>query len=100
MSGDLKTVLVYALNDAVMKDREEFFSDEDADLGADRLATAIRDHFLDRAKLEAIILAATGLTPEHREEVLGYQSVTFDHDDLEILVDRLIEGLAGKAGDA
>jgi len=56
---------------------------------ATELATAIRDHFLDREKVRAVLIAAYS---EH----LGLPgSITEEIHDVEPMVDRLIAGLSG-----
>lgn len=91
---DLKTVLVDALHSAVQKDREEFFSDEDADLGADRLATALHAIVYDREKVRAALLNACAnegvICGDGPDEPLIIERTIDDE-----FIDRLIAGLSG-----
>ncbi|MFZ4166516.1 hypothetical protein [Brevundimonas sp. NPDC058933] len=102
MTADLKTVLVDALNASAIRGirhRElnpstitaegsdhAYYTDYDAD----RLATALRDHFLDREKVRAALKV---VLDHHHSEEFAYS--LRGHNDQ--LVDRLIECLAGKA---
>lgn len=123
---DLKTALHNAFNEAAPEAYGGFWQDLMGDdtasdhydlngsVNADRLATAVRDHFLDREKVRAALVNAlteANLRPDYgtvheldrkfgdatslivTKTGNGYLGQAFDADKL---VDRLIDGLAGK----
>lgn len=85
---DLKTVITDALEveadyfEGKAGTRNTLFYGADLDA----VATAVRDHFLDREKVREILSLA-----------FDHTAISARGDDLDFVVDRLIEGLAGKA---
>lgn len=111
MTVALKTVLVDALNASIVKnvgmtiaastEEAKIMVHDDIPnchvvLNADRLATAVRDHFLDREKVRASVLDAimdadlSIHSPDGPNDLIVEGNIALNQ-----FVDRLIEGLAG-----
>lgn len=118
--SDLKDILHAVFSEAAPKAYGGYWqsvstdtSSDHYDLGgsvnADRLAQAIRDHVFDREKVRAALLHAFGPTGSikfHGRQYVSlnvdgsssYGEITYDPES-EKIIDRLIEGLAGKVGE-
>lgn len=64
---------------------------------ADRLAEAVRDHFLDREKVRASVLVALMTSSIALDDQVTLINQLADDD---LFLDRFIEVMTGKAGDA
>lgn len=108
---DLKTVLIQALNRSALsiytlalpyrnviriQTTPASAPNHEEDFDADRVTKAIRDHLFDREKVRAALEAAFS-----HQQPLGHHGRAhhegFEDDlDMDDLIDRLIEGLAGE----
>jgi len=119
MTDTLKTVLVTALNASLLDDAEADLLPRDlecdpaddwdmiliedrrgedaASINADRLATAIREHFLNREKVKAAVTAAINGSLKYGNAGVNKYGFSSEWDcewDFDDLIDRLIEGLS------